>query len=407
MPGLVAIDHEPAHSRVPLTYYWWLFGVTWTLAGMAILAFGLVWIATGISGTAAALVLSSGVLTRLVLSIPGGSFADRFGAWPIMVLIDCVMAVFSAVLAVTVLLVGTPLWLLIGVSVILGVADAFYRPASGAFPRHLVPAEAMRQASAARQIVFQLIGLAGPALGALVVVTLSLTGSALAAAAGFVLMLAILLTLRSKRLPVSSPVVRESLSSSVKHGIRYAATTPRVRAILILLVAITGFVLPLTSLLIPVHVRDQSWPGVSAGLLAGSFAAGLLISSTVFLLRPHSVLTRAPSLVALVITAGGMLAISLAPSPELGAVGTVSAGIGTGYFIARVAPALLTEVPDQYLARVQGLNLFAQTLPLLFTNSLFGWISDVYGSTAAIQFACCGLFAATVALAVSKSARTL
>lgn len=70
--GLVAIESAPADSRVPVTYYWWLFGVIWTLTGMAILAFGLAWIATGISGAAAALVLSSGVLTRLVLSIPGG-----------------------------------------------------------------------------------------------------------------------------------------------------------------------------------------------------------------------------------------------------------------------------------------------------------------------------------------------
>lgn len=324
-----------------------------------------------------------------------------------MVVADCVMAVFSLALAVTVLVVGTPLWLLIGVSVIIGVADAFYRPASGAFPRHLVPAGAMRQASAARQIVFQLMGLVGPALGALVVVALSLTGSALAAAAGFILMFFILLTLRSRRLSVVPPVGGESLNSSVKQGIRYAATTPRIRTILILLVAITGFVLPLTSLLIPLHVRDQSWPEVSAGLLAGAFAAGLLLSTTLFLIRPHSLLTRVPSLIALVVTAAGMLVTSTAQGPAVSAVGTVLAGIGTGYFIARVAPALLTEVPDEYLARVQGLNLFAQTLPLLFTNSLFGWLSDTFGSAVAIQLAACGLFAATAGLGMSKSARTL
>lgn len=161
---MTEVKDQPAKARVPATYYWWLFGVSWTLAGMAILTFGLAWIATDISGSAAGLVLSTGVLTRLLLSTPGGSLADRFGAWTVMVVVDALMVVLALALVVVVSLIGTPLPLLITVSIIVAVADAFYRPASGAFPRYLVPVGAMRSASAARQIVFQGIGIAGPAL---------------------------------------------------------------------------------------------------------------------------------------------------------------------------------------------------------------------------------------------------
>lgn len=396
-----------AGVRVPRVYYAWLFGVVWTLVGTAVLGFGLVWIASGISGTAAGLVLSAGVVTRLVLSIPGGVLADRFGAWSVMVVADGIMAVLALVLVLVVFLIGTPLWLLVTVSIIVGIADSFYRPAAGAFPRYLVPVGAMRSASAARQIVFQFIGIAGPALGAGVVVALTLTGSAAAAAVGFAVMVVILLGLRDRRLPVGQSTGRTGIASSLRQGLVYAATTPTIRAILILLVAVSGFVIPLTSLLIPLHVRDQAWPDLSAGLLAGCFGAGLLVSTLLFLLRPQSRVTRAPSLAALAFTAVGMLGLSFAQSPQVGAVGVVAAGIGTGYFIARAAPVLLTEVPDAYLSRIQGINLFAQTLPLLLTNNLFGWLSDTLGSDTAIRTASAGILLAVGGLAASAPARKL
>lgn len=398
---------DPTKVRVPSSYYWWLFGVVWTLAGMAVLSFGLAWIATDISGSAAGLVLSAGVLTRLLLSVPGGSVADRFGAWPVMVIADGIMAVLALALAIVVHFVGTPLWLLVTVSIIIGIADAFYRPASGAFPRYLLPVEAMRSASAARQIVFQFIGIAGPALGAAVVVALTLTGSAVAAATGFAVMFCILLALRRQMLLIAPPTTRESIASSTRQGLSYALTTPKIRAILILLIAVSGFVIPLTTLLIPLHVRAQAWPDISAGLLAGSFGLGLLISTILFLLRPYGTLTRIPSLAALAFTALGMLGLSLAHTPEAGALGVITAGVGTGYFIAKAAPVLLTDVPDQYLSRIQGINLFAQTLPLLVTNTLFGWLSDALGSDTAIQTATAGILLAVGCLATSKSARQL
>lgn len=399
-------DH-PTKVRIPSSYYWWLFGVVWTLAGMAVLSFGLAWIATEVSGSAAGLVLSTGVLTRLLLSIPGGALADRFGAWLVMVIADGIMAVLALALAIVVHFIGTPLWLLVIVSIIIGIADAFYRPASGAFPRYLLPVEAMRSASAARQIVFQFIGIAGPALGAAVVVALTLTGSAVAAATGFAVMFCILLALRRQMLPITPVTTRQSIASSTRQGLRYALTAPKIRAILILLIAVSGFVIPLTTLLIPLHVRAQAWPDISAGLLAGSFGLGLLISTILFLLRPYGTLTRIPSLAALAFTALGMLGLSLAQSPEAGALGVIAAGVGTGYFIAKAAPVLLTDVPDQYLSRIQGINLFAQTLPLLLTNTLFGWLSDALGSDTAIQTATASILLAVGCLATSKSARQL
>lgn len=392
---------------VPRTYLWWLFGVIWTLTGMAVLSFGLAWVATGISGSAAGLVLSAGVIPRLLLSLPGGSTADRFGAWPVMAIADSLMAILAVVLAITVAIIGTPLWLLVAASAVIGIADAFYRPASGAFPRYLAPEAAIRSASAARQIVFQAIGVVGPVLGGLVIVASSLVASAAGAAAGFAIMFLILLTLRNRLLPVGRPEVRQTLARSVGEGLRYVLTTAKVRIIMVLLLAITGFVLPLTSLLIPLLVRGRPWPDVTAGLLVGFYGIGLLLSTLLFLFRPNSALVQIPSLGGLALIGAAMLVIAMAPSPEVASIAALTAGFGTGHFIARVAPALLTDVPDEYLSRIQGINVFVQTLPLLFANSLFGWISDVMGAGSAIFVAGSGLLAITISLMFSKPARQL
>ncbi|MCC3278474.1 MFS transporter [Arthrobacter sp. zg-Y40] len=397
--------HQP--TRLPGAYRWWLFGFIWTVAGNAVLTFGLAWVAAGTSGTAAGLVLSAGLLPRLLLSLWGGSVADRFGAWAVMVTADGLMAVVCAALTVVVLLVGTPLWVLMTAAGLMGVADAFYRPASGAFPRYLVPPGQMRQAAAARQIVLQLIGVAGPVLGGAVVMVLSLQGGTAAAAAGFAVMFLILLTLRTRRLPVARASSGRNLSVAVRDGLAYALRTPAVRVILVLLAFIAGFVIPLTGLLLPLLARDQGWPGAAAGSMAGAYGAGVLLSSVLFLLRPHSRLTRMPALAGTAVTGLAMLAVAVVPTPGWAGAACVAAGCGTGYFVAKAAPVLLTEVPDEYLSRIQSISLFVQTLPVLFANNLLGWLSDTSGAGTAVLVSGGALVAVTLTCGTSAAARRL
>jgi hypothetical protein len=220
-------------------------------------------------------------------------------------------------------------------------------------------------------------------------------------------MFLVLLTLRKRTLRVTRSAPGGHLGAAVREGLVYTLATPTVRVIMVLLVAITGFVIPLTGLLIPLHVRGQAWPGITAGILAGSFGAGLLLSTLLFLIRPYSILTKAPSLAGTALTGAAMLTLPLAPAPEAAAAATLAAGLGTGYFIAKAAPALLTDVPDEYLSRVQGISLFAQTLPMLFTNTIFGWISDSAGAGSAILTAAAGLLLITAGSTFSPAARRL
>lgn len=395
----------PEEPRLPASYLWWLFGVIWTLTGMQILTFGLGWIASGVSGSVAGLVLTAAALPRVLFALAGGSLADRVGPWRVMTVCGGTMICFTAALMITVMQVGTPVWLLIATATVLGVTDAFYRPASGSLPRYLVPLEAMRRASAARQIIVQSIGLIGPALGGALLALLTLAGSAAAALIGFLAMFMILLALRKKIPPKIRTKTHASFLADSKDGLRYAMSTPMLRTILLILAAIAGLVLPLTSLLVPLLARENGWSTLSAGLIAGAFGGGLALSSLIFLSKRKISIKHIPALIGILIAGIAMVILALAPHPALAGGASAVAGASTGIFVARAAPVLLTRVPEAYLSRIQAAALLAQTLPVLIANNLLGYLGDRWSATETTLLCGTIIIATSLSFQLSPTAR--
>ncbi len=371
---------ESASPKLPRSYLWWLFGVIWTLIGMQVLSFGLGWIAAGISGTTAGLVLTAVALPRVVLALVGGTLADRVGAWRVMVVSDLAMFCITATLYFIVATIGSPAWLLIATGAIIGTADAFYRPASGSLPRYLVPMQSMRRATAARQIVIQSISFIGPALGGVFIAWLGLAGSAAAASVGFVLMLVVLITLRHQVPRMTRSPDRSSFLKESREGLNYSMSDPAIRGILLILATVAGFVFPLTTLLVPLMTRQNGWTTVSAGVIAGCYAGGLALASAIFILNKENAIKRLPAVSGILVTGISMVVVAIAPYPAVAGCGAAVAGFGSGLFTAKAAPVLLTKVPNSYLSRVQAVALLGQTLPILLTNNLLGFLGDIWGA---------------------------
>jgi MFS family permease len=114
----------PAKARLPRRFWAWITGSTTSLLGTQMLFFALAWVAAGHGGAAAGLVLTAGNLPRTALLLVGGALADRVGLWRVLVVGDVVMTVATGLLALAVVTLGTPLWLLIGAAFLTGVVDA-------------------------------------------------------------------------------------------------------------------------------------------------------------------------------------------------------------------------------------------------------------------------------------------
>lgn len=391
--NVVSDRMQPRVTKVPKSYWWWLFGTVWTLLGTQALSYALAWFAAGIDGSIAGLVLTSIALPRVLFALTGGSVADRVGAWRVMVVSDGSMIVLSAVIAVVAVSFGSRPWLLVAIGLLLGLVDAFYRPAAGSFPRLLAPDDALPRATAFRQITIQGVGLVGPALGGAVIALAGLQGSAIAAGIGYLVMFAVLLALRSAA--YNRPAPRKDRSSLIKdalNGIRVAASSPVLRGLLGLLAVVTGFVLPLTTLLVPLLAHQRGWSVESAGIISGGYAGGLGVAAILVIVRGASALRWLPPVAGVVLTGLGMIVISLVTLPLLAFVSAVLAGFGAGLFSAKTAPALLLATPRTHVSRIQAIALLAQTVPLLVTNNLLGFIGEIFGS-ASVTFACGALVA--------------
>lgn len=372
--------------KLPRTYGVWLAGSLVSQLGDAALYFALGWAASAIGGSAAGLVLSAIVLPRTVLLLVGGVVGDRAGARRVMIVGDAVMLVVAVVLGVVAYFWGTPLPLLVGAGLVIGTVDAFYLPSLGSMPRRLVADCQLSRAVSVRQSGSQLVTMIGGPIGGAVVGLAGFTAAAWADAVSFAVVLVVLVAIRP-RFDASAPDPGGSVLRSAVEGVRVVIRTPGLGPALLLVAGAAGFIIPSTSLLVPLLARHNDWAAGTAGLIVGGQGVGIIVATLVASRRGAS---RRPGIAA-VIGLGGAAAgqlligfVHLAP-PAIAAA--VLVGVGTGTFISNLAPVLLGTAPRTHLARVQALVSLVQASALLVTNNLLGGIAHL--SSAPVAFRCC------------------
>lgn len=389
-----AADSVPV-VRVPRSYLVWLGGAVVSQAGDAALYFALGWAASAHGGPAAGLVLSSITLPRTVLLLLGGAVGDRLGARRVMITGDSVMLAVAAVLAAVSWRWGTPLALLVTAGLIIGTVDAFYLPSSGSMPRQLVDDMSLPKALALRQTGSQLVSMiGGPAGGALV----AFAGFAAASATdsvSFAVVLAALIAIRPRFTAPDTP--RRNLFRESADGIRVVLRAPVLAALLLLVAGVAGFVIPATSLLVPLITRQHHWTAATAGLIVGAQATGAIIIALIVARRGAASRPGLAAALGLASIAGGELLIGLAPVRALAVAGAVVMGLGTGTFACNLAPVLMGTSPRTHLARIQALLSLAQSAALLVFNNVLGAIAHLTSPAGAMIT--CAAIVSTCALA--------
>ncbi|WP_327638594.1 MFS transporter [Kribbella sp. NBC_00482] len=351
------------------SYYGWLAGSTLSVLGDTALFFALGWAATGIGPRVAALVLTGFTLPRAVLLLLGGVLGDRIG--PRRLLLACTTIVGSCcfLLAAAVGIRGVSAGLLLTTAVVVGTVDAFALPAAGVLPRLFVPDDQLPRAMALRTSATQLMTLAGGPISGLLVATVGLVGALMLDGLTFAVQFAVLLILKPPYDVTPQPnrpsVVRDALD-----GLRVAVGDPVLRMILAVVALVAAFVLPVTSLCVPLLARSHGWTAGQTGfVVAGNIAGGLLV--TVLVAR-FGTFTRAELTGGLgcLLAALGIAALALAPSLPTAIGATLTQGIGIGLFTSHLAPLFIRSTPRSHLTRLQSLLSLAQTVPLIASTNL-------------------------------------
>ncbi len=347
--------------------------------------------------------LTGFTLPRAVLLLLGGVLGDRIG--PRRLLLACTAIVGSCcfLLAVAVGIRGVSAGLLLTTAVVVGTVDAFALPAAGALPRLFVPDDQLPRAMALRTSATQLITLAGGPISGLLVATVGLVGALMLDGLTFAVQFVVLLMLRPPY-DVMPQRNRPSVIRDAMDGLRIAVSDPVLRMILAVVALVAAFVLPVTSLCVPLLARSHGWTAGQAGfVVAGNIAGGLLV--TVLVAR-FGTFTRAELTGGLgcLLAALGIATLALAPTVPAAIGATLTQGIGIGLFTSHLAPLFIRSTPRSHLTRLQSLLSLAQTVPLIASTNLLATLPIHQALTlTAIATALAGL----IVLKLNPSARAV
>ncbi|MFI6675627.1 MFS transporter [Kribbella sp. NPDC050470] len=370
----------PAESdtqRIPVRYWIWLFGAAVSLLGDLTMTFAIGWSASQHGGQAAGLVLLLAAAPRAALLLVGGAVGDRFGA-PRVLLVSCTaMFAVTAALVPATLAVGEPVWLLLGLALVVGVIDAFFLPSSRSMPRLLVPPEQVPRALASFQVTGVVFAVSGTAVGGVVVSWAGLAAASAFDALTFGVMIVVLVLLGKTMTPTGQ--MPTGMIRSIAAGIKVAFGRPLTRALLIMMTVAAGLLMPLDALLFPLLARSHGWDAATAGLLVASRSLGVGVIALRILMRGAFPRPGIFAAVGLLVAAVGLLGLAvLEPLPLAFAAGVLS-GIGVGTFTGHVLPLLMNSVEREYQSRLQSVVVLCQNLALVVMNPVLGTLADVDG----------------------------
>lgn len=384
-------------------FYGWLAGATLSTFGDATLFFALGWAATELGPHVAGLVLTGFTLPRAVLLLAGGVLGDRWG--PRRVLLTCyfLLAVLTLLLALAVNLTGTTAALLLLTAATIGTVDAFALPAAGAFPRLFADDAALPKAMALRTSSQQVVTLAAGPMGGLMVATAGLVGALVVDGVTFLIAFVFLLVIKpvltADAAPGESSVVKEALD-----GIRLAWSEPVLRALLLTVGLTAAFVLPVTSLCVPLLARSAGWAASQAGLIVGATVVGSLLVTLVVARVGGFALPGTAAAFGCMVAAVGITGLALSPNGYSAALSGLVQGVGVGLFTSHLAPLFVASTPRSHLTRLQSLLSLAQTVPLVASMNLLGGVATA-GPRVAVLTCAAGTALAGATLLTRRSVR--
>jgi MFS family permease len=369
------------------------------------------------SATLLGLAMMSQWVPAILLGPVGGTMADRMSRRRLLILSDLVRGVAASILAALVLLAPERVDLIFGVllflSAVMGVGDAFFRPAIAAAIPDLVPTRQVAQANTLNRVTLDISTFLGTGSGGVLFRLLGpgvlflidgLTYFFSAFSESFI------------RLPPPAPTAerktwREAFAdfwAELKAGLRYVAGRKGLRYLLFLAPVDSFFMITIVVLL-PFFVDDflqvpTDWYGfLVAAFGAGSFLGSVLAGSTNLQGRRRMWLFLAAAVG--FATASCLLGLTLSPWTAMAL--TLTAGMMSGFTTIHTVTLMQVTTPSEYRGRVLGLleTLALSSMPLAAGTA--GVLADLLGRNIPLIYVGCGgvLLAVALVLVAKREVR--
>jgi predicted MFS family arabinose efflux permease len=363
------------------------------------------------SPTDLGLVLAAQSLPLIGLVLFGGVWADRLPRHRIMTAADYARALLHGVLAASIVLGGASVAELIVIEALFGAARAFFQPAySGLLPQTIPDAEA-QDARALSSSTENLAILVGPALGAVMVLTIGAGAAFALDAATFLLSAELLRHIRPRArgdAPPAGQAVQEAgtVLGDLRAGWREVRSRTWVWATIAAFTVVVLSAYAQWYALAPLVAKQLYGSAGVFGLLESAAGGGALVGAlTGIRWRP-----RHPMVVGLVLTLVWPLqTLAFAAAAPLAVVVVLAFGAGLGFTLFEVwwATALVRHIPPQALSRVSAYDWMGSLALLPLGFAIAGPLAGALGARTVLAVGAAVALVMLVAAMVPRATREL
>ena len=312
-----------------------------------------------------------------LLATFGGLVADRYPKRTTLILTQSAAMVLAFVLAALTLSGRVRVGHLLVMATLLGVIRAFDSPTRQSFVVEIAGRENLASAISLSSSLITGGAVLGPAIAGIAIAALGEGWCFLANGVSFVAVIVGLLTMRDLPSPAITRT-REPMHVRVIEGFRFAATEPRLRALLLLL-ALTAFMAIPSATLMPVFAtKILGGDSKTLGLLMGAQGLGALVAGLVMTSRVgHKSGESTYRFIGGACGLLGLMLVAFALSSVLWLSIAISVLLGATTFIQVTATNTLVQVltPDALRGRVMAIWLMILMGFAPLGSVVAGWLA--------------------------------
>jgi len=348
------------------------------------------------SATAVGLVIAARQASSAAITVAAGVWADRLPRHLVLVAAATVQGAVQAAAGALIVTGHATVWMLVVLALTFGLADGFVIPTSQGLIPAVVSSTRLQQANALLGLSRSILGVLGPALGALLVAAGSPGGALLVDAASFGA--AALLLVRVSIPARTDHVEPEPFFEELREGWKEFRRQTWIWTTIVFF-GIGNCVSTSLFVLGPLVMKEHYSGATTWGILVGSFGAGTILGGMAALrFRPSRPLLASCVAATPILLQPVGIALRL-PVEALVAIAVV-AGVGIAIHLALWFTVFQRHVPAAALSRVSSYDALGSFVLVPLGSAVAGPVSALVGvtetliGTSAIEAAC---FAAIIA----------
>jgi MFS family permease len=388
MSGEVKLTTRNAlHALRPGPFRRYIIGsaISDTGTWMQVMAQGWVMTALTTSALMLGLVNLCSGLPMLLLTMVGGSAADRFDKRKILLATQYLQIGTAIAIGLLIWTGKIAIWQVFVFAAIQGVSNSFEMPTLSALVPELVQRNEIQSAISLDRSVFHGSRMVGFSLAGLAIKAWGMASAFFANAISFVALIIAIMSLPPR--PRGTAEEEEKRASGIKDGFRYIAKDKPSRAMIMLIATQSLCIFPIITVMMPLYGRLVLHLGADrVGFLMGASAVGSVVGSLFLIGLPREKRVPVMMMNAVGVT-GAILGLSRAPTFYFATATMIINSLGLAMNFALCSTIVQERAPDYLRGRVSAVFMlsFVGIMPLAGLGVT--GLSDLIGMPTALVIA--------------------